>query len=221
MMKWLILVPMMLWTNQLFAQSIVFDPQHYLAVMENQAARASAESAHNQYLEKISSDLKEISANIGTVVLAQTIIYNALGDVNSALKNGLAVKNMAVIIRDMRGYLSQVLKLAKAEPYLLSFASGMEKEMTRRSADLLGDVWGYVLREGGNVLADYNSRDQLLRGVTQQLQILDSLAYGAWKAMFWAKERGLVAAANPFGAWRSKDKQLAGEIIQKSTYRWQ
>lgn len=221
MMKWFILVPMMLWANQLFAQSIVFDPQHYLAVMENQAARSSAESAHNQYLEKISSDLKEINANIGTVVLAQTIIYNALSDVNSALKNGLAVKNMALIIRDMTGYLSQALKLAKAEPYLLWFASGMEKEMTRRSASLLGDVWGYVLREGGNVLADYNSRDQLLRGVIQQLQILDSLAYGAWKAMFWAKERGLVAAANPFGAWRSKDIRLAAGIIQKAKYRWQ
>lgn len=218
MMKWFILSAMALSANQLFAQSVVFDGKHYLSVMENGAVRGSAESAHNQYLEKIHSDLQKINTSIGSVVLAQSIIYDALSDVNSALKDGLAVKNMAVITRDMAAYLTRILELAKAEPYLLRFASGMEKEMIRRSAGLVSDVQGYVLSEGGNVLADYNSRDELLRGITRQLEIMDSLAYGAWKAMFWAKQRGLVASAHPFGAWTSGDKRLAGEIIQKAKY---
>jgi hypothetical protein len=201
-----------------FSQSVVFDPQHFLAVMENGSVRTGAESTHNQYLGNINSNLNNINTNVGSVVLAQTIIYNALSDVNSALKDGIAVKNMSVEISDMISYLNQCLAMAKDEPYLLLFASNIESEMVTKSTALLTDVSGYILKEGGNVLADYNSRDQLLRKVTQQLQILNSLAYGAWRAMYWAKERGLIASLNPWQSFINKDKQFVTNIIQNAKY---
>jgi hypothetical protein len=201
-----------------YSQEVVFDPQHLLAVMENGAARNSAEISHNQYLSKINGSLNSIGINMTSVVLAQTIIYNALSDVNSALKNGIAVKNMAVLIDDMTSYLNQCLALAKAQPYLLLFASNIESQMQTRAIALVSDVSGYILKEGGNVLADYNSRDQLLHKVTQQLEILNSLAYGAWRAMYWAKERGIVASINPYAAWINKDVNFANQIIDNATY---
>jgi hypothetical protein len=200
------------------AQSVVVDVQHAIAVSENGAVRSSAESMHNNYLGKINSNLNTVNTNMSTVVLAQMIIYNSLSNVNSALKDGLAVKNMAVITRDMVSYLDQCLELAKAQPELLLFASGIENEMQVRAIGLVSDVSGYILKEGGNVLADYNSRDQLLRKVTQQLQILDSLAYGAWRAMFWAKERGVLASANPYANWINRDKSFASQIIINAKY---
>ena len=180
------------------AQEYVFDPQYFSSVEANEAVRSSAEATHNQYLGKINSNLDDINVNVGSVVLAQTIIYNGLANVNSALKDGFAVKNMAVITSDMISYLQQCLAMAKAQPYLLLFATGIEHEMQVRALSLVSDVSGYVLKEGSNVLADYNSRDQLLKKVAQQLQLLDALAYGAWRAMFWAKERGILASINPW-----------------------
>ncbi len=201
-----------------FAQEYVFDPQYFASVEANQAVRSSAESAHNQYLGKINTNIQDINTNVGSVVLAQTIIYNGLADVNSALKDGLEVKYMGTITADMISYLNQALDLAKAQPYLLLFATNIANEMKVRSVSLVSDVSAYVLKSGNNVLADYNGRDQLLRKVTQELQILDSLAYGAWRAMYWAKERGIFASINPYANYINKDKFFVSQIIQNAKY---
>ena len=201
-----------------YGQEYVFDAQHLLAVMENGAARNSAEVAHNQYLSKINSNLENIGINMSSVVLAQTIIYNALSDVNSAIKDGVAVKNMTVTISDMISYLNQCLDLAKSQTYLLLFAQNIEQQMQVRAIALVSDVSGFVLKEGGNVLADYNARDQLLRKVTQELEIMDSLAYGAWRAMYWAQQRGLIASINPYQSFINKDKLFVQQIIGNAKY---
>jgi hypothetical protein len=201
-----------------FGQQLVVDPQYAESVIANGAVRKSAEDKHNDYLGKINNNLDDINTNIGSVVLAQNMIYNGLANVNSALKHGLAVKRMATTTADMINYLNQCIDLAKSEPYLLLFASGIEHEMQLRALTLVNDVSGFVLKEGDNVLTDYNARDQLLRKVTQELQILDSLAYGAWRAMYWAKERGIIAAVNPYANWINKDKSFVNQIINQAKY---
>ena len=213
-----LLLPFAFYLSPSYAQEVVFDAQHFAAVMENGAARNSAEIAHNKYLSKISDNLSDIGINVSTVVLAQTIIYNALSDVNSALKDGIAVKNMSVMVSDMISYLDQCLTLAKTQPYLVLFASNIESEMVTKSIGLLTQVSGFILKEGGNVLADYNARDQLLAKVNQQLAILDGLAYGAWRAMYWAKEKGLLASLNPYANWINKDINFANQIIFNAKY---
>lgn len=204
--------------SSVFAQEYVIDPQYLLSVEANQAVRMSAEQTHDQYLSKINNNLDNLNTNVASVVLAQTIIYNGLANVNSALKDGLEVKYMATITGDMISYLSQALALAKSQPYLLLFATGIANEMKLRSFALVSDVSGFVLKEGSNVLADYNGRDQLLRKVTMQLQLLDSLAYGAWRAMYWANQQGILASINPWQAYISKDKFFVQQIIQNAKY---
>jgi hypothetical protein len=200
------------------AQEVVFDPQHFVSVTENGVVRSSAESTHDQYLGKINTNINDLNTNVGSVVLAQTIIYNGLANVNSALKDGLEVKNMAVIVADMTSYIDQALELAKAQPYLLLFADNIASEMKQHALMLVTDISGYVLKEGNNVLADYNARDQLMRKVTQQLQLLDSLAYGAWRAMYWAKERGIIASLDPYANFINRDKAIVSRIIQNAKY---
>jgi hypothetical protein len=202
----------------LMAQEYVIDYQHLIAVSQNAAVRSGAEATHEQYLGKINNNINDLNTNVGSVVLAQTMIYEGLSNVNSALKDGLAVKNIAVIIADMTGYINQALAMAKSEPYLLAFTGNIAAEMRTRSLTLVSDVSGYVLKEGNNVLADYNSRDQLLRKIITQLQILDGLAYGAWKSMYWAKQRGFIASATPFAGWVNQDKNYVSQIIQNAKY---
>jgi hypothetical protein len=200
------------------AQEYVFDPSYFESVTANGVARSSAEETHNQYLGKINNNLNTINLNVGSVVTAQTIIYNGLANVNSALKDGIAVKNMAVTVTDMITNLDQCLTLAKSQPYLLLFAQNIEQQLQARSIALVSNVSGFVLKSGNNVLADYNARDQLLRKVTQQLEIMDSLAYGAWRAMFWAQQRGLIASINPYQSFINKDKLFVSQIIDNAKY---
>ena len=218
MKKVLLLVLSFCLSASLMAQQVVFDPQHLLSATSNGIVRSTAESTHEQYLGKINTNINDLNTNVGSVVLAQTMIYEGLSNVNSALKDGLEVKNMAVIIADMTGYINQALAMAKSEPYLLLFADNIAGEMRTRAVALVSDVSGYVLKEGDNVLSDYNARDQLLHKVITQLQILDGLAYGAWKAMYWAKERGIIASLNPFQDFINKDKTFVSQIIQNAKY---
>src|ERR1700743_148221 len=105
------------------SQQYVLDEKYLVSVEANQAVRMGAEQTHNQYLGKINNNIEDLNTNVGSVVLAQTIIYNGLSNVNSALKDGLEVKYMATITADMLNYLHQALALAKSQPYLILFAT--------------------------------------------------------------------------------------------------
>lgn len=200
------------------AQQYVFDPKYFTSVEANQAVRMSAEQTHNQYLGKIDNNIEDLNTNVGSVVLAQSIIYNGLSNVNSALKDGLEVKYMATITADMISYLNQALALGKSDPYLFLFATNIANEMKVRSVALMSEVSTYILKSGDNILADYNGRDQLLKKVTNTLQILDGLAYGAWRAMYWAKQRGIIATINPWEDFINKDKLFVQQIITNAKY---
>jgi len=216
MRKWA--VCLLLYSGMAQAQQYVVDPWHFAAVAENAVVRSSAEATHDQYLGKINNNITDLNTNVGSVVLAQTIIYRSLSNVNSALKDGLAVKNMAVIIADITSYVQQALSLARSDPALLLVANGITAQMRARATMLLSDVSGYILKDGNNVLANYSARDELLHNVTQQLQILDGLAYGAWRAMYWAKERGIISSLNPFAGFINQDKTFVNQIIQNAKY---
>jgi hypothetical protein len=201
-----------------FAQEMVFDAQHFLTVEENQAVRMSAESTHQQYLGRINDNVNTVNTNVSSVVAAQTLIYNALANVNSALKDGLMVKNITRTTTDILYYMDQAIQMAKEDPVLLLVAQNIQKEFGPKATAMVSDISGFILKSDGNVLADYNGRDQLLRKVVQQLQILDGMAYGAWKTMYWAKERGVLKTLNPFAAYINKDAAFAKQIIQNTKY---
>ncbi|RKR80608.1 hypothetical protein BDD43_0732 [Mucilaginibacter gracilis] len=152
------------------------------------------------------------------MVAAQTIIYNSLSNVNSALKDGLAIKNITAMTSDIIYYLGKTAEIARNDPALLLFVSQYQNYIGPHITALVSDISGFVLKEGDNMLADYNARDQLLRKIIQQLQIIDGLAYGAWSAMHWAAERGVLASANPFAKWINKDKNFAAQIISNAKF---
>jgi hypothetical protein len=216
MKKWIICL--LLYSGNAQAQRVVIDPWHVNAVTQNAAIRGSAEAAHDQYLGKINSNLNDLNTNVGSVVVAQTVIYQALSNVNSALKNGLAVKNIAVIIADMNYNIQQALTLARSDPPLLLFADNLTAQMRTRATMLVSDVSGFILKEGNNILADFSARNELLHRVTQHLQIMNGLAYGAWRAMYWAKERGVINSLNPFADFINRDKVFVAQIIQNAKY---
>jgi len=217
-MKNLLLFAFCFWLSALKAQEYVLDPYRLSAVISNGAVRSGAEATHNNYLGKINNNVEDINTNMSAVVLAQNIIYNGLSQVNSALKDGLAVKNMAVTSADILGYLQQALTLAKSDAALLLVTTRLQNECSSRVITLVNDVSGFILKSGSNVLADYNARDELLKKVNTQLQIIDGLAYGAWRAMYWAQQQGIIKALNPFQDYIDHDINAANQIIFNAKY---
>ncbi|GAA4331800.1 hypothetical protein GCM10023149_37790 [Mucilaginibacter gynuensis] len=200
------------------AQQAVFDGRHYQSVTANGVARSTAEATHEYFLSNIVTNIDNLNKNVGAVVLAQTMIYQALSNVNSLLKNGLEVRYMAELVGSLIAYTNKALILVKNDPQLLIFARDISGVMRARAMILVRDVSEFVLRGGQNILADYSARDQLLRAVTQELQILNGLAYGAWKAMFWAKECGTIASLNPFAGYVNHDRLIVNQIIHHAKY---
>ncbi|MDP9079974.1 MAG: hypothetical protein M3O71_21315 [Bacteroidota bacterium] len=200
------------------AQEYVFDGRRFAAVVSNASVRSSAESTHNNYLGKINNNFGNINTNMSAVVLAQTIIYNGLSQVNSTLKDGIAVKYMAVTSADILNYLQQALDLAKSDPALLLVTTRIQSECRSKAIALISDISNYILKSGENILADYNARDELLKKVNTQLQVIDGLAYGAWRAMYWAKQRGIIATINPFQNYINHDINTVNQIISNAKY---
>ncbi|PAW95104.1 hypothetical protein CKK33_17015 [Mucilaginibacter sp. MD40] len=201
-----------------FAQEMVIDPQHLLVVQENQAVRMAAEGTHQDYLKKINDNVNTVNANESSVVAAQTLIYNALANVNSVLKDGLMVRQISRTTTDIIYYLNESMMLAKDDPLLLLVTMKIQNDFGPKATAMVSDISGFILKSDGNVLADYNGRDQLLRKVVQQLQILDGMAYGTWKAMYWARERGVLKTLNPFANYINKDRAFAAQIIQNAKF---
>ena len=67
-----------------WSQEYVIDYQHLVAVTQNASVRSAAELTHDQHLAKINNNINDLNTNVGSVVLAQTMIYQGLSNVNSA-----------------------------------------------------------------------------------------------------------------------------------------
>ncbi|MDQ0965431.1 hypothetical protein QFZ20_000834 [Flavobacterium sp. W4I14] len=202
----------------LLAQRVVFDARHLATVNENAVVRNAAEISHNELLSKINKSLDNININTSRIVLAQSMIYSSLSNVNAALKNGLALRDMYAVCEEIIGYGREMGKLGVNEPYLLLFSEEIIRDITKRSAKMMNEISGFVLKEGQDILMDYNSRDELIAGIRVDLQIIRGLAYGAWKAMYWAKVRGVISMLNPFQGFINRDLQIVSEILTKTRY---
>src|SRR3546814_18594475 len=88
-----------------------------------------------------------------------------------------------------------MLELARREPWLLLFAEDAARQLKGRGVNLAGDVSAFVLKEGRNVLMDFEKRDFLLKKITLELKVIRALAYRLYRSMYWANMNGVLQAA--------------------------
>ena len=201
-----------------FSQRIVYDAGHHAIITENAFVRTSAALGHQRYLEKIESSLNDINLNAATVVNAQELIYSGLSNVNGALRNGLMLQSMYSTCNQILLYSTAMMEMGRKEPYLLVFTEDMTREVALRSGRLITEVSGFVLKQGENVLMDYNARDELMKRISDELHIISGLCFGAWRAMYRTKQRGIIRALNPFAGFINSDKRMVEDILIKAKY---
>lgn len=210
-----LLLSLFLWMGGLtgFAQVVVFDPRHFAIVNENGAVRLVAENTHNNYLKTINNRLDDINLNISSVVMVQTLIHNSLTQVNQALKSGLTVIQIGQISNEIIQESNDMIAIARSNPVLLLFAEDVARQMKLRGVNLVSEVSGFILKEGDNVLMDFEKRDALLRKVILELRVMRALCYSMSRSMYWAKMNGVLKTANPFRDFINQDTRLVNDIL--------
>ncbi len=199
-------------------QRVVFDRNHFNIVNENGAVRLAAENTHNGYLNTIRNRLDDININISSVVIVHTLIRNSLIQVNQALKSGIAVSQIAEIAGEIIHESNSMISIAGSDPYLLLFAEDVARQMKARGIKLVSEVSAFVLKEGDNVLMDFEKRDALLRKIILELKVIRALCFSMGKSMYWAKMNGVLKMANPYRDFVNQDIRLSTEIINNYKY---
>lgn len=214
MKKYLIFVIVLI-VQQASAQRVVFDKYQFATVNANGAARMAAEVTGQQYYDRVNNNLEKVKLNASTIILAQTMIYESLANVKSGLRNGKLVLQMANTVKRIQTYSGYMVDAAKDQPALILFAEQMATDTKGRAIRLVTDVSDVILKEGGNVLMDYNARDELMLHVNQELQIMEGLTYGGYSAMMSAKRAGVLKQVLPFSGFIANDKTKAADIVFK------
>lgn len=212
-----IIITCCFWLSTLdsIAQRVVFDRNHFAIVNENGAVRSAAESTHNSYLGTIKNRLDDITLNISSVVMVQHLIHSSLTQVNQALRSGIAIRQIGQISSEIIQESNLMIQTASGAPHLLLFAEDVARQMKDRGVRLVSEVSAFVLKEGENVLMDYEKRDALLRKIILELRVMRALAYSMQRSMYWAKINGVLKTANPYRDFINRDTRLVNDILYK------
>lgn len=201
--------------SKAYAQRVVFDRRHFEIVNENGAVRLTSELNHINQLEHIKGQIENLNVNLSSLVGIQQIIYGSLAQVDHALKDGLAIRQLLSIMDDIFAQSTEVINMARSEPLLLLFAEEVASQVRNRSVALAGEVSGFIVKEGADVLMDFEKRDFLLRKITLELKVIRAQVFTILRSMYWAKNYGILKSANPFKDFVNRDLFLVDEIIRE------
>lgn len=204
--------------NILLAQggvvSVIHDANHLRIINENAAVRLSAESYHRSLLSQINQQVDNININLSAVVLVKNIIHQSLTNIDQGLKSSIQVVGIGKLVEEIYKESSLVLQQAASAPWLLLFAEQASKSFKDRSLKLALEVSEFVLKEGADILMDYQKRDYLLNKISLELKVIRALIFSMHRAIYWAKINGIIKSINPYASFINTDKQKADEILR-------
>ncbi|MEN5057138.1 hypothetical protein [Sphingobacterium kitahiroshimense] len=157
----------------------------------------------------------------GQLVIAgelQDKIYKGLSEVSAVVRNLLAIKDISEISTDIVRDVNKAMGLAGSNPVLLLFAEEGAREFKTRATSLAAEVTSFVTRGGGQNLMDSGERAKLLNRIVTEMTILRGVAYGMYRSMYWAKQRGILNSLNPYAGFINLDRRIADDIIRNTKY---
>lgn len=211
------LLPLLLFFNaiQALSQTVVFDKNHFAIVNANAAVRNTSEIGYHQSLDIIRQNTDDILLNSSSLAMVQTMIVRSLTQINEGFKDAIQVKMMAQTVLDIGTLSSEAFQLAKGNPILFLFVEEYARQAKTRSIKLVTEVSSMILKEGDNLLMNYNVRDELLNSVQRELQVILSLVLAVKNSIYWTKRNGIIRSLNPYQAYINQDVRLINEIIIK------
>lgn len=198
-----------------YGQTVVFDREHFSIVNANAAVRNASEIGYHQTLDIIRQNTNDIILNSSSLALVQTMIVNSLTQINEGFKDAIQVRMIAETVLDISSISAAAFQLAGDNPILFLFVEEYTTQAKNRSLKLATEVSSLILKEGDNLLMNYNVRDELLDSVQKELQVILALVLAAKNSIYWAKTNGIIRSLNPYQAYINRDLGLINEIIIK------
>ncbi|MBN3581083.1 hypothetical protein JYB64_01710 [Algoriphagus aestuarii] len=197
------------------SQTVVFDQNHFTIVNANAAMRNVSEIGYHQTLDFIKQNTDDIIVNSSSLAMVQTMIVKSLTQVNEGFKDAIQVKMIGETVLDIKSISTEAFELAYDNPLLFLFVEEYTAQAKSRSINLAAEVSSLILKEGDNLLINYNVRDELLDTVQKELQVIRALMLSAKNSIYWAKANGVIRSLNPYQSYVNKDLGLINEIIIK------
>lgn len=189
------------------------------------AAMISHSAIINGQLNKTNSNLTLIQqgqlAVTGQLVIVndlQSEIYKGLSEVSKVVRSLISIKDIADISVDIVQDLDKAAVVAKDDPVLLLFAEQGARDFKTRATNLAIEVSSFVLQGGVNNLMDSGERAKILNHIRTELRVIRGVAYGMYRAMYWAKQRGILNSLNPYAGFVNRDRQIGEDIIRNAKY---
>lgn len=217
MNKFFILIALLLLGTQLRAQ-IYIDPAVAAATGAHAAVINGQLNTTNDRLTLIQRGQLAVTGQLVIVNDLQDKIYKGLSEVSSVVRNLLAVKDIADISTDIVRDVNKAMDIAGSNPILLLFAEQGAREFKTRATNLATEVASFVTVGGRQNLMDSGERAKLLNRIVTELTILRGVAYGMYRSMYWAKQRGILNSLNPYAGFINIDKRIADDIVRNAKY---
>lgn len=198
-----------------YGQTVIFDKAHFSIVNANAAVRNASEIGYHQTLNIIRQNTDDVILNSSSLALVQTMIVNSLTQINEGFKDAIQVRMIAETVLDISSISAEAFRLAGDNPILFLFVEEYTAQAKNRSLKLATEVSSLILKEGDNLLMNYNVRDELLDSVQKELQVILALVLAAKNSIYWAKTNGIIRSLNPYQAYINRDLGLINEIIIK------
>lgn len=214
-MKYLLLLFSCFVVVESYGQTVIFDREHFSIVNANAGVRNASEIGYHQTLDIIRQNTDDIILNSSSLALVQTMIVNSLTQINEGFKDAIQVRMIAETVLDISSISAEAFRLAGDNPILFLFVEEYTTQAKNRSLNLATEVSSLILKEGDNLLMNYNVRDELLDSVQKELQVILALVLAAKNSIYWAKTNGIIRSLNPYQAYINRDLGLINEIIIK------
>ncbi len=195
---------------------IYFDPAVATATATHAGIINSQMKDVNENLTLIQRGQLAVTGKLTLINDLQDNIYKGLTEVSAAMYSLLTVKDIADVSLDILENLDKALALARASPLLLLFAEQGVRDFKTRANRLATEVSSFVLKGGKDNLLDSGERAKLLNLIRTELSILRGITFGMQRSMFWAQQRGILHALNPYSGFINIDRNIADDIIRNS-----
>jgi hypothetical protein len=216
MKYFVLLLQVVVYFSNASAQAIYADPTTAAAMTFHSSVIDGQLGKTNKNLTLIQQGQLAVSGQLVVANDLQQTIYKGLSEVSSAVRSLLVVKDIVDVGDDIVTDINKAIAIAQSDPVLLLFAESGAKEFKSRATSLAAEVSAFVLAGGKANLMDSGERAKLLNKVETELMIIRGVAYGMYRSMYWAKQRGILNSLNPYAGYINIDKQIADEILRNS-----
>src|SRR5690606_34443502 len=215
-MKYLLIIFLGILNIPLSRGQIYFDPAVATATATHAGIINSQMKDVNENLTLIQRGQLAFTGQLTLINDLQDNIYKGLTEVSAAMYALLTVKDIADVSLDILENLDKALQMARASPILLLFAEQGVRDFKTRANRLATEVSSFVLKGGKDNLLDSGERAKLLNLIRTELSILRGITFGMQRSMFWAQQRGILNALNPYSGFINIDRNIANDIIRNS-----